>query len=134
MLRDFLERGDECDAAVIAGVMTEVMAGAGEMALLAAIPLGPKRDTDVLHRQILKDLQRESFVVNGVRFGPDNFSKCIDAIEQALKPTVTTARALEHRLQRVMRSCSRTISGFDSYNTLSQLLACGAEGRPVPQH
>ena len=52
LLRDCLDRGEECDAEVMRAACAA--AGPGEMALLAAIPLGPKRDTDVLHRQILK--------------------------------------------------------------------------------
>lgn len=75
----------------------------------------------------MKDIKREIVIVDNRRFIA---AADYDALYARLSDLLTAAnsalsgdtRALDHRVQRLLRACSRTVTGFDSYEILAALM------------
>ena len=91
-----------------------------------SMQLHPRRDPDVLSDQLIKDIKRETIDINGKTFiGARNFDSLYTAIENIFleyDPKLT-GTPLEHKVQRILRGCSRTVSGYDAYDVVSGLFA-----------
>uniref|UniRef100_A0A7S2WML3 Uncharacterized protein n=1 Tax=Mucochytrium quahogii TaxID=96639 RepID=A0A7S2WML3_9STRA len=89
------------------------------------LPLGPREDPDVAFNQLMKDIKRETVLVNEIEYsGAASFDKLYVALEDIVRahnPDETGVR-LENRVQRILRGCNRTVSGYDSYEIVSSLM------------
>lgn len=89
-------------------------------------PLGPRSDVDVGVAQLMKDIKREIVVVDGMRFIVatqfDALYKKLADVLTKVDPDLANTRALDHRVQRILRACSRTVSGYDSYHIMVALM------------
>ena len=94
--------------------------------LLSSAPLGPRSDVDVGVAQLMKDIKREIVVVNGTRYIVatqfDSLYKDLAQLLTQVQPDLANTRALDHRVQRILRACSRTVSGYDSYRIMVALM------------
>ncbi|CAK4079222.1 unnamed protein product [Aphanomyces euteiches] len=106
-----------------------------EPKLLRKIPLSPH--CDVPTAQAFRDAVREDIVLNGVQFAGEHRTEAFVAAVKRIVEKSVLLRRLESRdcimsryvpksrallvSDRVMRSCSRTHSGADSYFALEQL-------------
>mmetsp|Transcript_14934 Transcript_14934/g.18464 ORF Transcript_14934/g.18464 Transcript_14934/m.18464 type:complete len:516 (+) Transcript_14934:153-1700(+) len=91
------------------------------------VPLGPKADIDVVFSQLMKDIKRETIIINNERFiaatrFDELYQKLANIIESQDEELAGT-RALDHRVQRILRACSRTVFGYDSYEVVSSLIS-----------
>ncbi|KAG9413858.1 hypothetical protein AC1031_013066 [Aphanomyces cochlioides] len=87
--------------------------------LLRKIPLSPH--CDVPTAQAFRDAVREDIVLNGVQFAGEHRTEAfVAAVKRIVEKYVPKSRALMVS-DRVMRSCSRTHSGADSYFALEEL-------------
>ncbi|RLN25927.1 hypothetical protein BBJ28_00013875 [Nothophytophthora sp. Chile5] len=91
---------------------------------LAAIPLAASCDVDTA--QAFRDAAREEIALNGVRFVGDHrteaFVAAVKRIVSAHEGDDRPERALR-LADRVVRGCSRTLSGADSFFALHELFA-----------
>jgi len=98
-----------------------------ELGLLAGcIQLQPRSDPDVASSQLMKDIRRETVQVNGTTFvGATNFEALYSALEEILvsHDPELSGTPLEHKVQRILRGCSRTVSGYDTFDVVSALMA-----------
>jgi hypothetical protein len=127
MWKEILSVATRCWSASCAsgkGLGAEVFAELGT--LLGCTPLGPRNDPDVASAQLMKDIKRETVQVNEETFaGASGF----DALYNALESIVLShspgleGLALEHKVQRLLRGCSRTVSGYDAYDVVSAVMA-----------
>ncbi|KAG6622252.1 Lysophospholipid acyltransferase [Phytophthora cinnamomi] len=92
---------------------------------LAAIPLPVRCDVDTA--QAFRDATREEIVLNGVRFVGDHRTEAfVAAVKRIVGVHVGGDEHPELALlvaDRVMRGCSRTLSGADSFFAVHELLA-----------
>ncbi|KAL3665838.1 hypothetical protein V7S43_009262 [Phytophthora oleae] len=108
---------------------------------LTAIPLPTECDVDTA--QAFRDTAREEIMLNGVRFVGDHRTEAfVAAIKRIISEHVGGDEHPERALlvaDRVMRGCSRTLSGADSFFAVHELFAApellikprGASGVPL---
>ncbi|EEY55984.1 uncharacterized protein PITG_08732 [Phytophthora infestans T30-4] len=115
---------------------------------LSAIPLPVQCDVDTA--QAFRDASREEIMLNGVRFvGDHRIEAFVAAVKRIVSAHVGGEEHPDRALlvaDRVMRSCSRTLSGADSFFAVHELFAspdvllissilavyCDHVGRPTP--
>ncbi|KAL3665836.1 hypothetical protein V7S43_009262 [Phytophthora oleae] len=92
---------------------------------LTAIPLPTECDVDTA--QAFRDTAREEIMLNGVRFVGDHRTEAfVAAIKRIISEHVGGDEHPERALlvaDRVMRGCSRTLSGADSFFAVHELFA-----------
>ncbi|ETV84659.1 hypothetical protein H257_03800 [Aphanomyces astaci] len=99
----------------------EVLGGTSHTpSVLRRIPLSPRCDVDTA--QAFRDAVREDIVLNGVQFVGDHRTEAfVAAVKRIVEKYISTPKKSLHVSDRVMRSCSRTHSGADSYFALQEL-------------
>ncbi|KAF4032389.1 hypothetical protein GN244_ATG15700 [Phytophthora infestans] len=92
---------------------------------LSAIPLPVQCDVDTA--QAFRDASREEIMLNGVRFvGDHRIEAFVAAVKRIVSAHVGGEEHPDRALlvaDRVMRSCSRTLSGADSFFAVHELFA-----------
>lgn len=92
---------------------------------LAAVPLPVRCDVDTA--QAFRDATREEIMLNGVRFVGDHRTEAfVAAVKRIVGDHVGGDEHPERALlvaDRVMRGCSRTLSGADSFFAVHELFA-----------
>jgi len=87
--------------------------------------LKPRQDPDVASSQLMKDIRRETVEVNGELFeGATRYEALFSALENivlAHSPGLS-GNPLELKVERILRGCSRTVSGFDAYEIVAALM------------
>lgn len=103
-------------------------------AMTGCMPLAGRNDPDVAFMQLLKDIKRESVCVNDHTYmGASSFDALYSALERLLTEHDPALKgiSLEHKVQRLLRSCSRTVSGYDSFEIVSALFS-GTDAMVTP--
>ncbi|KDO22111.1 hypothetical protein SPRG_10929 [Saprolegnia parasitica CBS 223.65] len=103
----------------------------GSHLLRCRLPLSPQCDVDTV--QAFRDAVREDIMLNGVRFVGDHRTEAfVAAVKRIVQKFVPKDQCLEAS-DRIMRRCSRTHSGTDSYFALQELFgATGLLIKPRP--
>jgi len=85
--------------------------------MVGYIPLDRRSDPDVKFTQLLKDIKREAVTVSGKEYMcATEFDALYNDLERRLIEFCDLeGLELEHKVQRIIRGCSRTVSGYDSY-------------------
>jgi len=89
------------------------------------LPLRPRDDPDIELCQLMKDMKRETFFVQGEKIvGATEFGVFYAKLEEIIKSSVQdiSETMLEHQVNRLLRACSRTVSGFDAYQVVQALM------------
>jgi hypothetical protein len=90
---------------------------------LTQVPLSIACDIDTA--QAFRDASREEIMLNGVCFVGDHRTEAfVAAIKRIVSRHVDDPDKYLAVTDRVMRGCSRTLSGSDSYFALHELFAC----------
>jgi hypothetical protein len=89
---------------------------------LTRIPLPVQCDVDTA--QAFRDASREEIMLNGVCFIGDHRTEAfVAAVKRIVSRHVEQPESYLEVTDRIMRGCSRTLSGSDSYFALHQLFA-----------
>ncbi|KAJ0401642.1 hypothetical protein ATCC90586_008952 [Pythium insidiosum] len=90
---------------------------------LQHVPLTLRCDVDTA--QAFRDASREEIMLNGVCFVGDHRTEAfVAAVKRIVARHVDDADDFLAVTDRIMRGCSRTLSGSDSYFALHELFAC----------
>lgn len=89
---------------------------------LTRVPLAVHCDVDTA--QAFRDASREQIALNGVRFVGDHRTEAfVAAVKRIVARHVAQPDAYLRVTDRIMRGCSRTLSGADSFFALHELFA-----------
>lgn len=124
-------RGRVLDAKLVASVRRVTRSGRRadyvdamqtHAARLARIPLPVHCDVDTA--QAFRDASREEIMLNGVCFVGDHRTEAfVAAVKRIVARHVELPETYLAVTDRIMRGCSRTLSGADSYFALDELFA-----------
>ncbi|GLE00186.1 hypothetical protein PINS_up008913 [Pythium insidiosum] len=90
---------------------------------LHQVPLTLRCDVDTA--QAFRDASREEIMLNGVCFVGDHRTEAfVAAVKRIVARHVDDSDDFLAVTDRIMRGCSRTLSGSDSYFALHELFAC----------
>ncbi|GBG24520.1 Hypothetical Protein FCC1311_007392 [Hondaea fermentalgiana] len=125
MWDEMVEVASSCYEKCLAAAKSDSIELFAELAAMTGcMPLAARSDPDVAFMQLLKDIKRESVSVNEELFvGASAFDSLYSALELLLieHDAELHGIGLEHKVQRLLRSCSRTVSGYDAFEIVSAL-------------